>query len=117
MNQARDDDSDAKGGSNPDWISVQCEKPPSPCKEFNGWRKSWAGAHVSIGLGGNAYGAVVADWPTCKWLCEEQLDCKQAVFHKNSRACYGMNQARDDDSDAKGGSNPDWISVQCEKPR
>ena len=66
-----------------------------------------------MALGTIAYGAVATDWETCRNACAQDAQCKQVVFHKSGKNCWGMSEAQDEDQDGLGGSNTNWISAQC----
>jgi predicted outer membrane repeat protein len=84
------------------------------CIEYDNWRKAHGGSHVDIALTGQSiYGAVFNTWGDCYFACKQTQVCKQVVYQKSTGGCYGMNEAKDPDSDSKGGTNTDWISGQC----
>ncbi|CAK0851484.1 unnamed protein product, partial [Prorocentrum cordatum] len=106
--EAQGHDQDNMGGSNVDFISAQCN---DACAEFNNWRKSEAGDEISLGK--HKYGDVAEDWPTCRDWCAAEEKCKQVVYYRPERKCYGMSGTSDDDEDNMGGNNPNFVSAHC----
>lgn len=103
-------DQDHIGGSNYDFISAHCN---NACAEFNNWRKSEEGEEIPLGK--YEYGAVAEDWPTCRDRCAAEKECKQVVYYRPERKCFGMSERGDDDQDNMGGNNPDFVSAHCQK--
>lgn len=105
-------------GINSDWESATCQPvAKGKCMVYDNWRKKHGGPEVEIPLGSNKYGGIVPTWSACLKLCEQTPACKQVVYHKSHKACYGMNRLMVEDQDNKGGTNTGWISAHCNPNR
>jgi hypothetical protein len=110
LREAQGDDQDNMGGHNFDFVSAHCN---NACAEFNNWRKSEEGEEIPLGK--HKYGAVAEDWPTCRDWCAAERGCKQVVYYRPERKCFGMTGRGDDDQDNMGGNNPNFVSAHCQK--
>lgn len=108
--EAQGDDQNNMGGSNFDFISAHCN---NACAEFNNWRKSEEGEEIPLGR--QEYGAVAEDWPTCRDRCAAEEGCKQVVYYRPERKCFGMTGRGDEDQDNMGGHNQNFVSAHCQK--
>ncbi|CAK0855368.1 unnamed protein product, partial [Prorocentrum cordatum] len=106
--EAQGEDQDNMGGSNYDFISAHCN---NACQEFNNWRKSEAGEEIALGT--HEYGAETEDWPTCRDRCGAEKECRQVVYYRPERKCFGMSGRGDGDQDNLGGQNSNFVSAHC----
>jgi len=61
-------------------------------------------------------GLAAPSWQACLDACAATENCRQVVYKKSTKLCYGMTAASDADQEAKDGTNTDYISAHCEVP-
>eukprot|EP00729_Bicosta_minor_P015602 gene15602-10486_t len=96
-------------GKLPCWYGANvCEAPK------DNWRFSHdAGIAIELPEAGIKYSGSTTQ-EACFEGCKKDVRCKQAVFNKlDGGVCYPMSKAFSTDSDNKGGTNSNWISVHC----
>jgi hypothetical protein len=87
------------------------------CEAKYKWRYK-ATTAVFLGRGNGEVseeGATTLGWYICEERCALEPTCRQVVYDKSTRRCYGYSEAWVEDVNDMGGKNFNFISAQCHK--